>query len=552
MQFAVFLPNFGPFGDTDALVELARDAEANGWNGFFIWDHIQLDGADTGPIVDPWVALTAVACATTTLRIGTMITPLARRRPWKVARETVTLDRVSDGRLTFGVGLGYPPEDEFGTFGEETDDRVRADKLDEGLEILDGLWSGEKLDYQGEHSRSPAPSSSPGPSRSRGSRSGAAAGGRTNARSGAPRAGMASPPSSPRRVGSRPPIRSAKSRPTSRSTAPATRSTSRSTATRIRPPASRWARSPSTRRPASHGGWSGSTPTDFSHSTKHNSESTLALPNGREDEISPKRERNTMKKQHRRSRALRWVGIVSLVALFGVALAACGSGGSDTTGGTEGEASSGSGETINLLTWETYDEPEWLKEFEEESGIKVNSTNVGSPAEMFSKVKANPGQYDIVLNTAGWFPQYVDGDLLVPIEESKVPEMKNIKLGFDWKGSTTVDNELYGVLYNWGTQPMGWIPSQVKGLNLKKYENAKGELYDWNVLWDPALKGKVSLFDDPTSAEPMVPLGARVQGPLQPRRRRIRSVRKETDGTAPADQAPDQRFRRSDGTVGRR
>src|SRR6478752_1420665 len=151
MQFAVFLPNFGPFGDTDALVELARDAEANGWNGFFIWDHIQLDGADTGPIVDPWVALTAVACATENLRIGTMITPLARRRPWKLARETVTLDRVSHGRLTFGVGLGYPPEDEFGTFGEETDDRVRADKLDEGLEILDGLWSGEKLEYSGEH-----------------------------------------------------------------------------------------------------------------------------------------------------------------------------------------------------------------------------------------------------------------------------------------------------------------------------------------------------------------------------------------------------------------
>ena len=102
-------------------------------------------------------------------------------------------------------------------------------------------------------------------------------------------------------------------------------------------------------------------------------------------------------------------GIVSLVALFGVILAACGGGGSDTTGSSGGsEANSGSGETINLLTWETYDEPEWLEEFEEETGIKVNSTNVGSPAEMFSKVKANPGQYDIVLNTAGWFPQYVE------------------------------------------------------------------------------------------------------------------------------------------------
>ena len=153
MQYAVFLPNFGPFGDAEALIELARDAELKGWDGFFIWDHIQLDGADTGPIVDPWVALTAVADATSSLRLGTMITPLARRRPWKVARETVTLDRISGGRLTIGVGLGYPPEDEFGTFGEETDDRVRADKLDEGLEILDGLWSGEKLDYEGEHYR---------------------------------------------------------------------------------------------------------------------------------------------------------------------------------------------------------------------------------------------------------------------------------------------------------------------------------------------------------------------------------------------------------------
>jgi spermidine/putrescine-binding protein len=207
----------------------------------------------------------------------------------------------------------------------------------------------------------------------------------------------------------------------------------------------------------------------------------------------------------------KWAGILSLVALFGVVLAACGGGGGDTTG-SEGEASSG-GESINLLTWETYDEPEWLEEFEEETGITVKSTNVGSPAEMFSKVKANPGQFDIVLNTAGWFPQYVSDGLLEPIDESKVTEMKNIKLGFDWRGSTEVDGKLYGVLYNWGTQPLGWIPAQVKGLNLKKYENSKGELYDWNVLWDPALKGKVSLFDDPTSAEPMVPLALGFKDP---------------------------------------
>ena len=141
----------------------------------------------------------------------------------------------------------------------------------------------------------------------------------------------------------------------------------------------------------------------------------------------------------------RWAGILSLIALSGLLLPSCG-GGSDTTGeegGGGGEASSGSGETINLLTWETYDEPEWLEEFEEETGIKVNSSNVGSPAEMFSKVKANPSQYDIVLNTAGWFPQYVSDGLLEPIDESKVTEMKNIKLGFDWRGSTEVDGKLY-------------------------------------------------------------------------------------------------------------
>jgi alkanesulfonate monooxygenase SsuD/methylene tetrahydromethanopterin reductase-like flavin-dependent oxidoreductase (luciferase family) len=80
-----------------------------------------------------------------------MITPLARRRPWKLARETATLDRLSGGRLNLGVGLGYPPDLEFGTFGEETDDRIRAEMLDEGLTVLDGLWSGEEFSFAGEH-----------------------------------------------------------------------------------------------------------------------------------------------------------------------------------------------------------------------------------------------------------------------------------------------------------------------------------------------------------------------------------------------------------------
>jgi alkanesulfonate monooxygenase SsuD/methylene tetrahydromethanopterin reductase-like flavin-dependent oxidoreductase (luciferase family) len=151
LRRALFLPNFGPFGDPEVLVELATETERSGWDGFFLWDHIAWEGDSNGPIVDPWVSLAAIAAATSKIRLGTMITPLARRRPWKLARETTTLDRLSGGRLNLGVGLGYPPDLEFGTFGEETDDRVRAEMLDEGLAVLDGLWSGEEFSFSGEH-----------------------------------------------------------------------------------------------------------------------------------------------------------------------------------------------------------------------------------------------------------------------------------------------------------------------------------------------------------------------------------------------------------------
>ena len=158
MRYGVFLPNFGDFGDPWALVSLAQAAEESGWDGFFLWDHIQWDGSEGDaaprrgavPLVDPWVALAAVASATDKLRLGTMITPLPRRRPWKLARETTTLDHLSGGRVTLGVGLGYPPQTEFGTFGEAGEDRDRAVALDEGLAVLDGLWSGEEFSFDGE------------------------------------------------------------------------------------------------------------------------------------------------------------------------------------------------------------------------------------------------------------------------------------------------------------------------------------------------------------------------------------------------------------------
>jgi alkanesulfonate monooxygenase SsuD/methylene tetrahydromethanopterin reductase-like flavin-dependent oxidoreductase (luciferase family) len=149
MRFGISVPPFADFSDPRVLADLAQDAENAGWDGFFIWDHIFFDPT-FHPMADPWVALAAVAMNTQRMRIGTMITPIARRRPWKLARETVSVDRLSNGRLILGVGLGDPVQWDFGFFDEVTDAKVRAHRLDEGLDILTGLWQAEPFSYQGE------------------------------------------------------------------------------------------------------------------------------------------------------------------------------------------------------------------------------------------------------------------------------------------------------------------------------------------------------------------------------------------------------------------
>jgi probable F420-dependent oxidoreductase len=149
MNYGIYLPNFGPYGDARVLADLAHDAEAAGWDGFFLWDHIAGHALD---FVDPWVALTAIALNTQRLRIGTTVTPLPRRRPWKIARETVSVDHVSNGRMTLGVGIGLGAA-EWDDLGEETDLKTRGAMLDEALEVLAGLWSGEPFDYEGQHYR---------------------------------------------------------------------------------------------------------------------------------------------------------------------------------------------------------------------------------------------------------------------------------------------------------------------------------------------------------------------------------------------------------------
>ena len=153
MRFAINVSNFGTYSDARVAAELAREAEDAGWDGFFVWDHILGAREWQVPIADPWVLLSAVAMRTERIRIGPMVTPLPRRRPWKLARETVTLDHLSGGRLILGVGLGFPPDAEFEQFGEESDARVRAGKLDEGLAVLAGLWSGEPFRFEGRHYR---------------------------------------------------------------------------------------------------------------------------------------------------------------------------------------------------------------------------------------------------------------------------------------------------------------------------------------------------------------------------------------------------------------
>jgi alkanesulfonate monooxygenase SsuD/methylene tetrahydromethanopterin reductase-like flavin-dependent oxidoreductase (luciferase family) len=146
---AVGVPNVSTFGDPRMLVDLAVAAEEAGWDGFFLWDHL-LWRDPGGHVADPTVVISAVAARTGRIRIGIMVSLLARRRAAKVARETVTLDVLSGGRLIVGAGLGSLPA-EFTAFGESADPRVRAARLDESLHLLDAWWTGEPVTFDGEY-----------------------------------------------------------------------------------------------------------------------------------------------------------------------------------------------------------------------------------------------------------------------------------------------------------------------------------------------------------------------------------------------------------------
>lgn len=154
MKYALSFPNGGPWADARTLADLALLAEESGWDGVFLEDYLVWQSHQDVATYDPWIALAAIAMRTQRIRFGTTVTPLVRRHPWQVARETVTLDHLSNGRLVLGVGLGNTGESvssdlSLTHLGPSRPPRERAAMLDEALDVIVGLWSGEPFQYDG-------------------------------------------------------------------------------------------------------------------------------------------------------------------------------------------------------------------------------------------------------------------------------------------------------------------------------------------------------------------------------------------------------------------
>jgi alkanesulfonate monooxygenase SsuD/methylene tetrahydromethanopterin reductase-like flavin-dependent oxidoreductase (luciferase family) len=149
LSYGIFLPPFAEYAEPKRLVALAQSAEEAGWDGFYLWDHV-LSNLDMA-VADSFVMAAAIAQATERVRLGMLVTPLARRRPWVFARQSATLDQLSEGRLVIGVGLGHDTRGELSSFsGEVLDPLQRAVTLDESLEVLLAMWTGEPVEFEGE------------------------------------------------------------------------------------------------------------------------------------------------------------------------------------------------------------------------------------------------------------------------------------------------------------------------------------------------------------------------------------------------------------------
>ena len=149
VKFGIYIANHGITSNPKDYVKLAKSAEKNGWEGFFLWDHVFLPWSPEEDVLDSWSILSAIATQTNKLTLGTTVTPLARRRPMVIARQAMTINRLSNGKFILGVGLGGT--EELKVLGEEENPKVRGEMLDESLEILRGLWSGKPFTYDGRH-----------------------------------------------------------------------------------------------------------------------------------------------------------------------------------------------------------------------------------------------------------------------------------------------------------------------------------------------------------------------------------------------------------------
>jgi alkanesulfonate monooxygenase SsuD/methylene tetrahydromethanopterin reductase-like flavin-dependent oxidoreductase (luciferase family) len=149
MRYGLDISPVGPWGDPRTIADLAGLAERSGWDGVFVEDYVFFH--DGSAAYDPWITLAAIALATERIALATMVTPLPRRRVWKVAAEAMTIDHLSGGRLAVGVGLGDPNSADNRSVGEAVDARTRARMLDESLDVLTRLWTGEPVTFQGDH-----------------------------------------------------------------------------------------------------------------------------------------------------------------------------------------------------------------------------------------------------------------------------------------------------------------------------------------------------------------------------------------------------------------
>src|SRR4051812_42727400 len=156
MRYGLSLPTGGECGDPRFLLDLAERAEDCGWDGLFLEDYVCYAGDASAPTCNVWTVLAAIAVRTEHISLGTEVTPVTRRRPWNVAREAAAVDQLSGGRMILGVGLGDTGEAvgvdaSFVRFGEETSAPVRGEMLDEALDVVAGLWTGEPFSYRGRH-----------------------------------------------------------------------------------------------------------------------------------------------------------------------------------------------------------------------------------------------------------------------------------------------------------------------------------------------------------------------------------------------------------------